>query len=86
METAAGRDGAAQAGQGEVFDFDVAVKPVLEVLIGTTVDQALLELVVEDELAYRWEQQCVYIDWQNTELVERLEEQERRYREEKILR
>nr|XP_013814378.1 PREDICTED: radial spoke head protein 3 homolog B-like [Apteryx mantelli mantelli] len=81
FDTAIDRDVAAQAGQGEpqVFDFDMQVKPLLKVLIGKTVEQALLEVVVEEELAYQWEQQCVYIDQCNAELadVQRLKEQGR---------
>ncbi|XP_062429499.1 radial spoke head protein 3 homolog B-like [Rhea pennata] len=40
---------------------------------------------MEEELAYRWEQQCVYIERQNEELAEGqlLKEQQRRHREEK---
>ena len=35
----------------QLFDFDVEVKPILEVLVGKTVEQSLLEVMEEEELA-----------------------------------
>lgn len=69
-----------------MFDFDVEVKPILEVLIGKTVEQALLEVMEEEELAQLWAHQHAYAELRNAELaeVQRLEEQDRRYREEKV--
>lgn len=69
-----------------MFDFDVEVKPILEVLIGKTVEQALLEVMEEEELAQLWAHQRAYAELRNAELaeVQRLEEQDRRYREEKV--
>ncbi|NWU67992.1 RSPH3 protein, partial [Pterocles burchelli] len=80
-----GKDVATQIEEGELFDFDVEVKPILEVLIGKTVEQALLEVMEEEELAQLWARQRAYAELRNTELaeVQRLEEQDRRYREEK---
>ncbi|XP_055667090.1 radial spoke head protein 3 homolog [Falco peregrinus] len=80
-----GKDVATQIEEGELFDFDVEVKPILEVLIGKTVEQALLEVMEEEELAQLWAHQCAYAELRNAELaeVQRLEEQDRRYREEK---
>ncbi|XP_061234231.1 radial spoke head protein 3 homolog [Neopsephotus bourkii] len=79
-----GKDVATQL-SGELFDFDVEVKPILEVLIGKTVEQALLEVMEEEELAQLWAHQRAYAELRNAELaeVQRLEEQDRRYREEK---
>ncbi|KAL7993082.1 hypothetical protein Chor_017338 [Crotalus horridus] len=34
-----------------LFDFDIEVKPMLEVLVGKTIEQALLEVMEEEELA-----------------------------------
>jgi len=34
-----------------LFDFDIEVKPILEVLVGKTVEQALMEVMEEEELA-----------------------------------
>ncbi|MBN3309619.1 RSPH3 protein, partial [Amia calva] len=80
-----GKDVATQIEEGELFDFDIEVKPVLEVLVGKTVEQALLEVMEEEELASLRAQQRAFEELRNAELVEvqRLEEQERRHREEK---
>ncbi|NXX79658.1 RSPH3 protein, partial [Urocolius indicus] len=80
-----GKDVATQIEEGELFDFDIEVKPILEVLIGKTVEQALLEVMEEEELAQLWARQRAYAELRNAELaeVQRLEEQDRRYREEK---
>ncbi|XP_069866909.1 radial spoke head protein 3 homolog [Dipodomys merriami] len=80
-----GRDVATQILEGELFDFDLEVKPMLEVLVGKTVEQALLEVMEEEELANLRASQHAYAEIRNVELaeVQRLEEQERRHREEK---
>lgn len=54
-------------------------------LVGKTVEQALLEVMEEEELANLRAQQRQFEELRNAELVEtqRLEEQERRHREEK---
>lgn len=69
----------------QLFDFDIEVKPILEVLVGKTVEQALLEVMEEEELSNLRAQQRRFEELRNAELVEtqRLEEQERRRREEK---
>ena len=71
--------------QIQLFDFDIEVKPILEVLVGKTVEQALLEVMEEEELANLRAQQRRFEELRHAELVEtqRLEEQERRHREEK---
>lgn len=71
--------------EGELFDFDIEVKPILEVLVGKTIEQSLLEVMEEEELANLRAQQRAFEELRNAELVEqqRLEEQERRHREEK---
>ena len=68
-----------------MFDFDIEVKPILEVLVGKTIEQALLEVMEEEELSNLRTQQRRFEELRNAELVEtqRLEEQERRHREEK---
>uniref|UniRef100_A0A8D0G413 Radial spoke head 3 n=1 Tax=Sphenodon punctatus TaxID=8508 RepID=A0A8D0G413_SPHPU len=80
-----GRDVATQIEEGELFDFDIEVKPMLEVLVGKTIEQALLEVMEEEELANLRAHQYAYEELRNAELaeVQRLEEQERRHREEK---
>ncbi|NP_001121286.1 radial spoke head 3 L homeolog isoform X1 [Xenopus laevis] len=80
-----GADVATQILEGELFDFDLEVKPMLEVLVGKTIEQALLEVMEEEELAQLRAQQHAFEELRNAELAEaqRLEEQERRHREEK---
>ncbi|PKU38206.1 t-cell activation rho gtpase-activating hypothetical protein [Limosa lapponica baueri] len=67
----------------KLFDFDIEVKPILEVLVGKTIEQALLEVMEEEELAQLWARQRAYAELRNAELAEaqRLKEQDRRYRE-----
>jgi len=62
------------------------VKPVLEVLVGKTIEQALMEVMEEEELSNLREQQRQFMELRNAELVEqqRLEEQDRRRRVEKV--
>eukprot|EP00731_Ephydatia_muelleri_P037236 Em0425g3a len=78
-------DASTQIMEGDLFDFDLEVKPIVEVLVGKTVEQALIEVMEEEELANLRAQQRTFEENRNAELVEtqRLEEQERRYREEK---
>ncbi|XP_005615752.4 radial spoke head protein 3 homolog, partial [Canis lupus familiaris] len=80
-----GKDVATQILEGELFDFDLEVKPMLEVLVGKTIEQSLLEVMEEEELANLRATQYAYEELRNVELaeVQRLEEQERRHREEK---
>ncbi|XP_074649598.1 radial spoke head protein 3 homolog [Tubulanus polymorphus] len=80
-----GVDVATQILEGDLFNFDVEVRPILEVLVGKTVEQSLLEVMEEEELANLRSQQRAFEELRNAELVEqqRLEEQERRHREEK---
>ncbi|XP_029452493.1 radial spoke head protein 3 homolog [Rhinatrema bivittatum] len=80
-----GADVATQIEEGELFDFDIEVKPMLEVLVGKTIEQALLEVMEEEELANLRAQQYEFEELRNVELaeVQRLEERERRLREEK---
>uniref|UniRef100_A0A8D1RG16 Radial spoke head 3 n=1 Tax=Sus scrofa TaxID=9823 RepID=A0A8D1RG16_PIG len=68
-----------------LFDFDLEVKPMLEVLVGKTIEQSLLEVMEEEELASLQASQYAFEELRNVELaeVQRLEEQERRHREEK---
>jgi hypothetical protein len=80
-----GVDCATQILDGELFDFNVEVRPVLQVLVGKTVEQALIEVMEEEELANLREQQRIFHELRTAELVEqqRLEEEDRRRRLEK---
>jgi hypothetical protein len=77
-----------QIEEGDLFDFDIEVRPILEVLVGKTLEQSLLEVMEEEELAQLRSQQRSFEQLRNAELVEqqRLEEQERRHSEEKMRR
>jgi len=59
---------------------------VLEVLVGKTLEQSLLEVLEEDELADLRQQQRKYEERRNAELAEqqRLEDQDRRLVQEKV--
>ncbi|ESN98534.1 hypothetical protein HELRODRAFT_143766, partial [Helobdella robusta] len=83
-----GLDKETQIYDGELFDFDIEVLPVLEVLVGKVVEQALLEVQEEEELAALKEQQRIFEELRNADFEEqqRLEEQERRIKQEKMER
>lgn len=70
----------------KLFDFDLEVKPMLEVLVGKTIEQSLLEVMEEEELANLRAHQRAREELRHVELaeVQRLEERERRHREEKV--
>jgi len=80
-----GMDVETQIYEGDLFDFDIEVKPILEVLVGKTVEQALIEVMEEEELANLRQQQRQFQELRNAELVEaqRLKEKDRRLTEEK---
>lgn len=80
-----GIDAETQIEDGELFDFDLESKPVLEVLVGKTIEQAMMEVMEEEELDRLRDHQLKFEELRNAELIEtqRLEEQARRRREEK---
>ncbi|XP_028997563.1 radial spoke head protein 3 homolog [Betta splendens] len=80
-----GKDVETQIEEGELFDFDREVQSVLEVLVGKTIEQSLLEVMEEEELACLRAQQRAFEELRNNELaeVQRLQEQERRRSKEK---
>lgn len=45
-----GTDVATQILEGELFDFDLEVQPILEVIVGKTLEQALMEVNEEKEM------------------------------------
>lgn len=83
-----GVDIATQILEGELFDFDLEVKPILEVLVGKTLEQALMEVMEEEELDRLRDHQRSFEDLRNAELAEmqRLEEAARRREAEKAAR
>lgn len=70
----------------QLFDYDTEVQPILEVLVGKTIEQALIEVLEEEEIAALKEQQRRFLELRAAEEAEeqRLAEQERRLREEKV--
>lgn len=66
-----GADMSTQIYPGDLFDFDLEVQPILEVLVGKTTEQALAEVAQEEELATLREQQRRFIELRDTERAER---------------
>uniref|UniRef100_A0A8D0E9T1 Radial spoke protein 3 n=1 Tax=Salvator merianae TaxID=96440 RepID=A0A8D0E9T1_SALMN len=68
-----------------LFDFDLEVIPVVQVLVGKCIEQACLEVTEEEELANLHAHQIAYQELRNAEIAEmqRLEARERRHKEEK---
>ncbi|KOB67369.1 Radial spoke head protein 3-like protein [Operophtera brumata] len=83
-----GADAATQIYPGDLFDFDVEVQPILEVLVGKTTEQALAEVAQEEELCTLREQQRRYVELRDAERAERhrLAAQDDRLNREKVAR
>uniref|UniRef100_A0A336LMR2 CSON012980 protein n=1 Tax=Culicoides sonorensis TaxID=179676 RepID=A0A336LMR2_CULSO len=81
----AGVDASTEILDGELFDFDTEVQPIIETLVGRTLEQALIEVMHEEELADLKEQQQKLLAIREKEEAEvrRLEEQEMRLKSEK---
>lgn len=81
-----GVDASTEIVEGELFDFDMEVQPILETLIGRTLQQALTEVIHEEEIAELREQQQSMLASREAEMAElrRLEEQENRLQGEKV--
>ncbi|KAL3163290.1 hypothetical protein ABBQ32_009684 [Trebouxia sp. C0010 RCD-2024] len=84
----AGLDATTQIDAGDLFDFDFEVEPLLEVLVGKCLEQGLMEVVEEEELAAMRAHQQHYEQVKAAELasVQRLEAAELRKQEEKARR
>ena len=80
-----GVDAETQITQGDLFNFDLEVEPILEVLVGKNMHTAMLELMQEEELAALRMQQEEFEGVRNIELaeVQRLESELRRRAQEK---
>lgn len=83
-----GVDVSTQIMDGDLWDFDREVQPLLQVLVGKTMEQSLIEVMEEEELANLRARQVEFEELRHAELAEqqRLEEQERRRQEEKMRR
>jgi len=80
-----GVDVETQIYEGDLFDFDTEVEPILEVLVGKTLEQSMMEVMEEEELANMRAHQEHFEQIRNAELAEtqRLEEAEKRRSQEK---
>eukprot|EP00959_Pyramimonas_sp_CCMP1952_P204575 4277604-Pyramimonas_sp.AAC.1 len=80
-----GLDAETQIEAGDLFDFDFEVEPILEVLVGKTLEQGLMEVMEEEELAAMRAHQEHFEQIRNAELVatQRMEAAEKRKIEEK---
>lgn len=83
-----GEDVETQILPGDLFDFDLEVEPLLEVLVGKTIHVAMLEVMQEEELEAIRLQQAEFEAVRNIELaeVQRLEAEVRRKTQEKARR
>ena len=81
-----GEDKETQIEEGELFDFDYEVEPILQVLVGKIFEQARMEVLEEEELRIMKDEQKRYDEIRYAELVEaqRLEAFERRQLEETV--
>ncbi len=83
-----GVEAATQIEDGELFQFDIAVEPILEVLVGKSLDQGLTEVLEEEELKVLRAQRSFFEQKRNAaiseaqrleaECLRRFEEKERR--------
>mmetsp|Transcript_26974 Transcript_26974/g.58970 ORF Transcript_26974/g.58970 Transcript_26974/m.58970 type:complete len:523 (-) Transcript_26974:552-2120(-) len=80
-----GVDAVTQIENGDLFDFDFEVEPILEVLVGKVLEQGLMEVLEEEELAAMRAHQEHFEQIRNSELVatQRMEAAEKRKIEEK---
>jgi len=88
-----GVDKGTQIDTDQVFNFDAEVKPILEVLVGKTLQVSMLEVMEEEELAAIRKRQDEFEQMRNAELMEvqrleaeatrRFAEKQRRIKQEK---
>eukprot|EP00614_Pseudopedinella_elastica_P025214 CAMPEP_0172626526 /NCGR_PEP_ID=MMETSP1068-20121228/150747_1 /TAXON_ID=35684 /ORGANISM="Pseudopedinella elastica, Strain CCMP716" /LENGTH=367 /DNA_ID=CAMNT_0013436159 /DNA_START=184 /DNA_END=1287 /DNA_ORIENTATION=+ len=65
-----GQDAASQVDVAEIFDFNAEVAPILEVLVGKTLQTSMLEVMEEEELAAIRRRQDEFEEERNAELME----------------
>ena len=82
----AGEDQETQIWDGDLFDFDFEVEPILQVLMGKTLEQSRMEVLEEEELRIMKQQQKKYDELRTAEISEaqKLEAEERRQLEENV--
>lgn len=94
MPTKSGVDISTQIENGDLFDFNLEVEPILEVLVGKTLEVSVMEVLEEEELKQIRQHQETFEQARNAELaeVQRLEaeakrkfqEKQRRIKEEQV--
>ncbi|CAD7955334.1 unnamed protein product [Amoebophrya sp. A25] len=79
-----GQDVSTQIEDGDLFDFDAEVAPVLEVLVGKCLERSMIEVLEEEELAAMRKHQEYFQQLREQELIEvqRMEAVEKRRQEE----
>lgn len=79
-----GVDCEAQIWEGDLFDFDSEVEPLLQALLGKTIEQSRMEVLEEEEMKTMKEQQKRFEQLRNAEMAEmqRLAAKEERIKEE----
>merc|ERR1719282_1154495 len=84
MPAKIGVDVETQIEEGELFDFDVEVEPILEVLVGKTLEQSMMEVLEEEELESLRRYQEDFEKRRNAEMLEvqRMEAAEKRREDE----
>eukprot|EP00927_Polykrikos_kofoidii_P015994 TRINITY_DN17174_c0_g3_i2.p1 TRINITY_DN17174_c0_g3~~TRINITY_DN17174_c0_g3_i2.p1 ORF type:complete len:466 (+),score=123.12 TRINITY_DN17174_c0_g3_i2:119-1516(+) len=84
MPAKIGVDVDTQIEEGELFDFDIECEPVLEVLVGKTLEQGMMEVLEEEELESLRRHQEEFEKRRNAELLEvqRMEAAEKRRHDE----
>jgi len=84
MPAKSGTDQATQIEEGELFDFDSEVEPILEVLVGKTLERSMMELLEEAELNAMQLHQQHFQQLREQELIEvqRMEAAEQRRQDE----
>lgn len=55
---------------GELFDFDAEVEPLLEMMVGRTVEQSLLEVLNEEEFSDLRKQQQEFLTIREAEIAD----------------
>ncbi|ETV91860.1 hypothetical protein H310_13680 [Aphanomyces invadans] len=83
-----GVDATTQIELGDLFDFDLEVAPILEVLVGKTLEVSVMEVLEEDEVQELRTRQEIFEQARNAELaeVQRLEAEAKRKQDEKTRR
>lgn len=80
-----GVDAYTQIGDGDLYDFDAEVEPLIESLVNVSVEQAIIEVLHEDQVAEMRKQQQQFMALREAEMAElrRLEAEEHRLQAEK---